>query len=88
MPLGLRWWWSIGMERDETPYELTLRRTAEQEARIERQKQLAAQLERASRDYCYARKVLAVMHSTLSTLYLSLNAQRHRSCSNTNQVER
>jgi hypothetical protein len=38
MPLGLRWWRSIGMEEEETPYELTLRRIAEQEARMERQK--------------------------------------------------
>jgi hypothetical protein len=63
---------SIGMGKVEATREAALRRVAEQEARIARQKHLIANLDRDGIASVAAKRVLATMQDTLTALRTSV----------------
>jgi uncharacterized coiled-coil protein SlyX len=60
------------MEKVETPREAVLRRIAEQEARIARQRHVIANLDWNGLASAAAKRLLATMQDTLTTLRSSL----------------
>ena len=68
----------VGMAKPETPYDAALRRVAEQEVRVGRQKWVIARLEANGAASGGAKRQLAKLEDLLAALRISLSRYRYR----------